>query len=106
MNAPQGGRLILVVDDEAVIRALAQVILETNGYRVLCAADGPEAIDLYRQQQDNVALVLLDQRLPSMNAHATLAALRAVNPDARVVLSSGESEIKDIEPPVRGFLPK
>ena len=87
---PRGhGELILVVDDEAAIRDVAERTLERFGYRVLLAQHGAEAVALYAQQRDAIALVLTDMTMPVMDGHATIVALRAMNPDVRIIGSSG-----------------
>jgi type IV pilus assembly protein PilB len=66
---------ILVVDDDAVTRAVARSILESNGFRVSEAADGADALDLVSAQKD-VALVVLDLAMPKMTGHEVLKRLR------------------------------
>ena len=62
------------------------------GFEVLCATDGPEALALYKREAGRIGVVLLDLTMPQMNGEQVFAALRADNPDVRVVLSSGYSE--------------
>jgi CheY-like chemotaxis protein len=71
---------VLVVDDEARIRAWLSVALPQNGFRVKLAADGQEAVEFYRLNASRVALVLLDVLMPGMDGPRTLQALQAVNP--------------------------
>ncbi len=85
-------RLICVVDDEEMIRELATEMLDVLGYRSVCAASGEEAIALYRERGAEIALVLLDLTMPGMNGEQTFAALKALDPQVRVVLTSGYSE--------------
>ena len=61
------GATILVVDDDSFIRTFVQVVLERAGYSVLVAADGHEGLDVFRQYQDRVALLLTDVTMPRMN---------------------------------------
>lgn len=84
--------LICVVDDEEMIRELATEMLQMLGYRTVCAASGEEAVAVYREQGTDIALVLLDLTMPGMNGEQTFAALRALDPQVRVVLTSGYSE--------------
>ena len=88
--APLGrGELILVVDDEPAIREAMREILELHQYRVLSAADGREALNVYVMERDNVRLVLTDVMMPVMNGTALVRALRALDPDIKVVATSG-----------------
>jgi len=87
---PHGnGELVLVVDDEKHIRAIAQKTLERFGYRVLLAANGAEAVALYAQNREEIAIVLTDMAMPVMDGASTLVALRAMNPQVKAVASSG-----------------
>lgn len=87
---PRGnGETILVVDDEAAIRQLTQKILEMNGYMVLLAEDGAEAVACYAQHKAEIALVLSDMMMPVMDGLALVRALRAINPEVRIVGFSG-----------------
>ncbi len=87
---PMGrGELILVVDDEAAIREVARRTLERFGYRVLLAANGAEAIAIYARQVREIALVLTDMAMPIMDGPALIIALRAINPSATIIGSSG-----------------
>ncbi len=83
------GRVVLVIDDEEGVREVVRDILENDGLRVLAAPGGPEGVDLYREQQAIIDLVLLDLTMPGMNGEETLHRLQAVNPDARIILTSG-----------------
>lgn len=87
---PRGaGELILVVDDEISILSLARQTLEAFGYRVLTASDGAEALDLFAQRHDEIALVLTDVMMPGVDGPRLIAALRRIDPRVRVIASSG-----------------
>lgn len=83
------GEVILVVDDETAVLALAQSTLETYGYKVLTAASGPAAILTFTREADRIRLVIMDKSMPFMNGAATVNALRKIRPDVRVLESSG-----------------
>jgi CheY-like chemotaxis protein len=88
--APRGqGQLILVVDDEEAIRQVTRHVLEANGYRVLVAANGAEAVALFAQHIDRVDLVLTDMMMPVMDGPATILVLRQIRPDVRIIGASG-----------------
>jgi CheY-like chemotaxis protein len=80
---------ILVVDDENLIRSLATAVLEQAGFRVLAACDGQEGLGLYRRHRTEIDLVLLDYTMPKMTGLQVFHALQELNPDVRVVFSSG-----------------
>jgi len=83
------GELVLVVDDEESIRLIAQATLERFGYRVLLAANGAEAVAVYAQHRNEIAIVLTDMAMPAMDGASTLIALKAMNPQVKVIASSG-----------------
>jgi signal transduction histidine kinase/CheY-like chemotaxis protein len=96
---PRGkGELILVVDDEPAIRLITRQTLETFGYQVLTAANGAEALALYSHHASSVALVLTDTSMPVMDGAATIAALRHLNPDLRIISTSGQAH-PEADPP-------
>ncbi|MEW6734809.1 MAG: response regulator [Acidobacteriota bacterium] len=92
-----GSETILVVDDEETLRYLAKDLLEAYGYRVLLAADGPEALDIYRRQCDEIALVLLDMVMPRMGGREIYHKLLEINPKAKVVLASGYCPAEEMD---------
>ena len=111
MRNPSGEReLILVVDDEPEILERASVILEEEGYRVLLAKDGFQALEIYRSMPSKVDLVILDFFLPVMDGDAIFDELKAINPTVQVVLSSGFREQTKLGSMLarglRGFIPK
>lgn len=83
---------VLFVDDEEVVRDVAEHALTPLGYRVLLARSGPEAIDTLRREGDTVDLVVLDLGMPGMSGQETLPHLRRLRPDVKVVVSSGYNE--------------
>ena len=108
---PKGNReLILLVDDELEIAELASVMLTDEGYRVIIARDGFEALRIYQQIGKQIGLVILDFFLPVMDGDAVFDELRALNPDVVVVLSSGFAEQSKLgnmlAQGLKGFIPK
>ena len=92
-SVPRGnGELIMVVDDEAAIREVTRQTLEAYGYRVLVAANGAEAVALYAQNVQGIALVLTDMMMPVMDGPATIQALRQINPLVKLIGASGISQ--------------
>jgi len=92
----QGTGTILLVDDEQSLVALGARMLEHLGFTVLTAADGREALELYRERGKEIDLVLMDLTMPHMDGMEALAELRRLNPDVRVVVASGYSH-EDVE---------
>jgi PAS domain S-box-containing protein len=104
------GELILVVDDEAVIREITQKTLETYGYRAITASDGTEAVAMYAQHRDEIQAVLTDMMMPYMDGPATIRALQKMNPHVKIIASSGLAESSRASEAasvgVKFFLPK
>ena len=91
--SPNGSqRLILVVDDEANVRSVAQRVIRRAGYAVAVANDGIEALAFAEAHPQEVSLVLLDMLMPRMNGEQTFDALREIMPHVPVLLTSGFSE--------------
>ncbi|HOD49656.1 MAG TPA: PAS domain S-box protein [Candidatus Hydrogenedentes bacterium] len=83
---------ILVIDDEEAARLVAKEMLERTGYRVIVASDGCEGLQQYQKTPRAIDAVLLDLTMPHLDGEETFHRIRAVNPDARVVLTSGYDE--------------
>ncbi len=88
---PAGSGLILVVDDEEAVLMVATRILQMQGYRVLTAVDGLEALEIYARCGYEIDLVLLDLSMPRMNGRDCLQELRRREPEIKVLLSSGNN---------------
>jgi len=91
-----GSGLVLVVDDEAVMRATAAAILEDLGYQVLLAENGVTALELFRERSKEIDLVLLDMIMPEMNGRDCFTELQKLAPNVKVVLSSGFARSDDL----------
>jgi two-component system, cell cycle sensor histidine kinase and response regulator CckA len=87
------GTVLFVVDEEG-FRRLGKSMLELLGFRVILAADGREALKLYKKFSNEIVCVVLDLNMPHMNGEQTLKQLRLSQHDVPVVLSSGFSEIQ------------
>src|SRR5262249_33013212 len=77
--------LILVVDDEEIVRRTAKAALEKYGFAVLPAGNGEEAIELYRRSPQEIAAVVLDLTMPGMNGEEALRHLKSIRPDVKVI---------------------
>jgi two-component system cell cycle sensor histidine kinase/response regulator CckA len=87
----KGEETILLVDDEAMILDVGRQMLEKMGYKVITADSGKTALDIYRKKRDDISLVILDIIMPGMGGGETYDKMKKVNPDVRVLLSSGYS---------------
>lgn len=97
MPAPHMGRSILLVDDESLIRSSVKRMLQRLGYDVVLAESGEKAVQIYRESAKQISLVILDFVMPGMNGAETFSHLKELNPDAKVVISSGYSKDGNIE---------
>jgi PAS domain S-box-containing protein len=86
------GELILVVDDEASILRITQMILEKQNYRVVCASDGPGALSIFAQQADAIKVVLTDIMLPYMDGVALIRAMKQMKPEVAFIAATGQGE--------------
>ena len=110
LNSKGKRELILVIDDEPEIAEFASTILADEGYKVIVAGDGFEALRIFQQIHDQIGLIILDFFLPVMDGDAVFEELKAINPRVNVVLSSGFAEQSKIgvmlAQGLRGFIPK
>jgi two-component system, cell cycle sensor histidine kinase and response regulator CckA len=90
IEMPAGGtETLLLVDDEDAVRTLGAEMLELAGYTVLAAANGREALEVYRNNRESIALVILDLVMPEMSGRKCLEELLKMNPKAEVLIASG-----------------
>jgi CheY-like chemotaxis protein len=95
---PRGNReLILLVDDEAAIRAAVELMLQTHGYEVLVAAGGSEALRLWEENRDRVRLVMTDLMMPGVNGVALLRELHRRAPDLPLVACTGLNHDRNLD---------
>jgi PAS domain S-box-containing protein len=109
-DALGGNETILLVDDEEAIRELGAELLENMGYRVIKASSGEEALEYYRQANDEVDLVVLDLGMPGMGGHKCIKALLEISPGLKVLIASGYSANGTVADTLRqgaaGYIPK
>ncbi len=84
--------MILVVDDEEVIRTMVKDFLSDKGYEIILASNGSEALEKFRQNEGEVDLVLLDMVLPERSGMEVLEDLRQINPRVKAILTSGYNQ--------------
>lgn len=106
----KGRETILLVDDEEMIRELGSQILQLQGYKVITAQDGEEAVEIFLSRRQEIALVVLDLTMPHMSGLEVLDRIREIDPAAKVILSSGyradESHNTERLSEASAFLPK
>ncbi len=84
-----GSGEILVIDDEEIVRFMAESILTECGYSVVTAAGGAEGLELFRQKNGSIDAVLLDMAMPGMSGREVYIEMKKIRPDVRVLLASG-----------------
>jgi len=105
-----GTGTILVIDDEAVVRSMAELILHEAGYTVLLAKDGEEGLQVFREYSSTISAVLLDLVMPKMHGHDVYKHLKEHTPEVKVLMASGfihdERAGKALAMGVQGFIQK
>jgi PAS domain S-box-containing protein len=104
------GETILIVDDEVDILGILQMVLEQNGWKVLCATDGVEALASYLNNSEQIKAVLTDLMMPNMDGLSLIRAIRKLDSRLPILVASGygnESSLDELTPlGVEGFLKK
>jgi PAS domain S-box-containing protein len=90
-EALKGSETILLIDDEDIVIDVGGQILERLGYRAVTARSGKEAIEIYRANKNKINIIILDVIMPDMGGGETYDRLKKINPDIKVLLSSGYS---------------
>ena len=105
-----GTETILLVDDEEAVLNVGKKLLKTLGYHVYIAWDGQQAIKLFRRHSKAIGLVILDIVMPNMEGREVLARLREIDPNVKVLLSSGyamgDKSVAVMEQQYHGFIQK
>ncbi len=86
---PVGTGLVLIVDDEAIMRKTAKNILEKLGYQTIAAEDGDEAVKVYAERGKDIAITLLDMSMPHMSGKDAYVEMKKLNPAIKAILVSG-----------------
>ncbi len=86
-----GNESVLLVDDEERILTVGREICKALGYSVITSDSGKKAIEIYKEQKNKINLVILDMIMPEMNGLETFIKLKKINPDIKVLLSTGYS---------------
>ncbi len=101
-SAPQptasgNGRLVLVVDDEPLIRDMLDSVLTEKGYRVLQAEDGARGVAIFKQHAPEISVVLTDMMMPVLDGKKAIQAMWQIRPDTRFISMSGLAQPSDFE---------
>ncbi|HEY1770884.1 MAG TPA: response regulator [Chthoniobacterales bacterium] len=95
-KAPAGlndrARTIMLVEDEEMLRGLGVLMLEGDGYRVLAAKDGVEAVEMFTAHADEIGLVLCDLGLPRLGGREVFLKMKEIKPNVRAIVASGYLE--------------
>ena len=106
----KGTETVLFVDDEEMIREVGGALLGQLGYKVLSAGNGKEAVEVYSNNKDKIDIVILDMIMPEMGGDKAYDKMKEINPDIKVLLSSGYSvngdATKILERGCDGFIQK
>jgi DNA-binding NtrC family response regulator len=87
-------KCVLLVDDDEAVLEVGTMMLERVGYQVLGARNSAEAVEIFKQNE--IDLVLLDLKLPDQSGAYTFNKIREIDPDARVILSTGYNETQEV----------
>src|SRR5262249_55285180 len=94
---PKASGLVLIVDDEDIVRRAARMALERYGYNVLVAETGVEGVSVSRGLAPQISVVLLDLTMPGMGGEEAFLELKKIRPDVKVILSSGYNEDETLQ---------
>jgi CheY-like chemotaxis protein len=109
LNGASGKETILVVEDEKPFLDLTRLIFQSKGYTVLTAKDGIEAIEIYKQHREKISLVFTDIGLPGLNGREVFMKLKEMNPDVKVIFTSGiflDAKTALLKDGAKGFIQK
>lgn len=92
----EGKGLVLVVEDEPIMRKIAVKVLDNAGYDVILAKDGCEGVNLFKKHHKKIILVLLDLVLPKKQGKDVYIEIKNINPNVNVLLNTGFSKDKKV----------
>jgi len=93
---PRRGGTVLVVDDEDLLRDVAAAMLVSLGFETLTAPDGNEGVKIFRRERSRILFTILDLRMPVMDGAEAFEEIRKIDPEARIVISTGFSREEDV----------
>ena len=96
-SALKGNETVLVVDDIESVRSLLNNVLRVFGYNVICAEDGMDGLEKFRENKDKINLMLLDIVMPGLNGIELLKEINKTEPNIKALFMSGYNEIFDCD---------
>jgi len=93
---PRRGKTVLVVDNEELLRDVAAAMLVSLGFETLTAPDGNEGVEIFRRERSRILFTILDLRMPVMDGTEAFEEIRKIDPEARIVISTGFSREEDV----------
>jgi PAS domain S-box-containing protein len=92
ITAAGGSETVLLAEDDRMVRELGRTLLERAGYTVLTAEDGQQAVSMFQENGDRIALLILDVVMPHLSGRGVLTRIRTLQPDIAALFISGYSE--------------
>lgn len=105
----RGNGIVLLADDEEIVRTVTASMLEAIGFSVITAHDGHAALEMFRKHSSELACIILDLSMPKLSGQETLSEIRKLNKEVAVILSSGYSAQEvpvEAGPNAPGFIQK
>ena len=110
VNCQRQNTIVLVVDDEEIVRLVLTEMLDRLGMSVITAADGIEALEIFKDYPHPIDVVIFDLSMPEMQGDELFYAIRQLNPEVKLILSSGlldDVTVEELsEQGLNGYLPK
>jgi len=101
---------VLLIDDEKVVRDIGRDMLSSVGIKCLTAANGEEGVKLFKENKENISVVILDVEMPGMSGDKVAEVIKKIKPDVRVLFASGYTkdylESKVFKGKINNFMPK
>jgi len=94
-SSSEQGITVLLIDDEEMVINISEMMLKNLGYKVLKAHSGSEGVQLFEENQSKIDLIISDLEMPMMNGEEVMDKLRAIDPQIKVMLSSGALTDRD-----------
>ncbi|MBN2299483.1 MAG: response regulator, partial [Deltaproteobacteria bacterium] len=91
-KVPRPNEAVLIVDDEDIVLSVCSSMVQHLGYRVFTAADGDEALEIFRARKDEIGCIILDLTMPKKDGQAAFEELRHIRSDIKIIISSGFDE--------------
>jgi PAS domain S-box-containing protein len=96
-QSPQGDETVLLVDDLKDLRQMGSRVLRSAGYQVMTAASGEEALEILKEKQNKIDLVIMDLGMPGMGGHQAMLEIHKQDAKAKVVIASGYAKGEQVQ---------